>query len=534
MSNPDDVLTQLQKAGVVRASRPGRTKPSAVLPIRSLMINPYSRFFSHRKNIIEPQRRVSYRTLRRVAEKAWLINTIIGHQANKVRPFLSPSPDENVRGFQILLKDDEKKPGQGDRETIKYLERFIQDCGEPDPDRDDDLVKHSGKLVRDLLTIDQVATEIQRTRAQKPYAFWSVDPATIFKVTEEGYEGDDKIRYVQEVEMQVTATYTAADLLFDYQNPRSDIDFAAYGYSLTEQAIDLITALINAFVFNAGAFTEDKLPRGMLLLNGDADLEDVEAMEEFIISVMSGGPGSKWRIPIVPANAEGGKEKSLEWISLQKTNAEMQFAQWTEFLWTSTAALFGVDLEELGIRTQKSTTLLGENVEPRIMESKSRGLGAILSFMQNHLQRIVDMIDDRFALKFVGFEKDDVKLRNETMEAELRSYKSVDMLCAENDVKPYNEPWSRIPLNTNVVQLVQSMMGMQGGNGGGGTPAGEEEEGGAGRPRSPSDRGFEQRDAGSEPGPGGATGDNSGRQSRGQEGPSETRKSRDEVIEIIV
>lgn len=162
----------------------------------------------------------------------------------------------------------------------------------------------------------------------------------------------------------------------------------------------------------------------MLLLNGDADLEDVEAMEEFIVSVMSGGPGAKWRIPIVPANSEGGKEKSLEWISLQKMNAEMQFAEWTEFLWTSTAALFGVDLEELGIRTQKSTTLLGENVEPRIMESKSRGLGAILSFMQNHLQRIVDMIDDRFAVKFVGFEKDDVKLRNETMAAELTEIRS--------------------------------------------------------------------------------------------------------------
>ena len=61
----------------------------------------------------------------------------------------------------------------------------------------------------------------------------------------------------------------------------------------------------------------------------------------------------KWRIPFVPANSEGGKEKSLEWTSLQKTNAEMQFAQWTEFLRTSIAALFGVDLEELGIRTQK-------------------------------------------------------------------------------------------------------------------------------------------------------------------------------------
>ena len=60
----------------------------------------------------------------------------------------------------------------------------------------------------------------------------------------------------------------------------------------------------------------------------------------------------KWRIPIVPANSEGGKEKPLEWTSLQRTNAEMQFAQWTEFLKTSIAALFGVDLEELGIRTQ--------------------------------------------------------------------------------------------------------------------------------------------------------------------------------------
>ena len=208
------------------------------------------------------------------------------------------------------------------------------------------------------------------------------------------------------------------------------------------------------------------------MLTGDADQGDVMALEQFIIDVMSNGPASKWRIPIIPSGGDKDK-RGMEWISFQNSNQDMQFSQWTELLWSGVSALFGVDLEELGIKTSKNTSLMSENLSPRIEESKSRGLGSILSFLQAHLQKILNMIDEDFLIEFNGYEKDDIQQKNANIEAELRSFKTVDEIRKENDLEPFEEEWSQIPLNDKVVQLVQSQqMGAAGG-----IPEGEEKRG---------------------------------------------------------
>ena len=52
------------------------------------------------------------------------------------------------------------------------------------------------------------------------------------------------------------AGYTYENMIFDFENPRTDIYHSMYGYSLVEQAVDLITSVINTFIYNAGNFTE--------------------------------------------------------------------------------------------------------------------------------------------------------------------------------------------------------------------------------------------------------------------------------------
>lgn len=377
-----ELFDHLIQSGVLVKARKKTSDSKSIVPVnhgsvrpqRSVLLNPNNRLFSHGKGVVDPNRGISYRMLRRVAEKAWLINTIITHQSNRIRPFLRVSSDSNVRGFQIRMRDEEKKPGSKDKERIKELQKFFLKTGwERDTDREDDFVKYTMKLIRDLLTLDQISTEIQRTRGRDIWAYWGVDPATIFRVNEEGYEWDDKIKFIQEIDMVTQATYGQEDLVFDYMNPRTDIDHFGYGYSAVEQAVDLIVSMINTFMFNAGAFSEDRLPRGMIMLTGDADQGDVMALEQFIIDVMSNGPASKWRIPIIPSGGDKDK-RGMEWISFQNSNQDMQFSQWTELLWSGVSALFGIDLEELGIKTSKNTSLMSENLSPRIEESKSRGL----------------------------------------------------------------------------------------------------------------------------------------------------------------
>ncbi len=483
----EELLSFLAKAHVVkkdsRALVPTRQVPEqSVEPIKSVTLNPFNRLmYRGSRNIVEPNRKLDYRVLRVVAERAWIINAIIGHQIRSARPFMKPSTDNNIRGFQLRLKDKDRSPSAREKELMKvYTEFFLNTGYGSDPGREDDMTAFSAKVIRDLLTLDQVTTELQRTQVRKVYAYWAVDPATIFKCSEEGYNGDDRIRYIQEVDLAITAYYSRDDLIFDYQNPRTDVNHSGYGYSVVEQAIDLITGMINSFMYNMGFFTEDRLPRGMLLLQGDADMEEVEMIEDYLVNIMSGGPMSKWRVPIIPAGngGSGGEGRKFEWVSLQGSNKDMEFSQWTEFLWSSVAALFGIDLEELGIKTSKSTSVIPENSAPRIEASKSHGLGSVLSFLEAHYQKILDRLDPRFDFEFLGYERDDPSLKNATREAELRTFKTIDELRAEADLKPFGEDWSKVPLNPYVVQLMQSAQGQAGGEAG--MPPGAEEYGAGG------------------------------------------------------
>ena len=457
--------------GVPKSAVPGATD------IKSVMLNPITRLQGFKgKTIIEPRKLVDYRILRRIAEEAWLVNTLIIHLQNQVRPFLKPSTDQNVRGFTLRLKDKDKNPSQTAKDYLRRLEDFFIKTGfGPDPERLDDLMHFGMKGVRDYLTLDQVTTELQRTAGGDLFAFWATDPATIMRVTEEGYDGDDSIRFIQQVNGLETAYYSNKDLIFDYGNPRSDIEFAGYGYSRVEAAARLIIAQINTFAYQAGALTEDSLPRGAILLNGDAGMSDVEMIQDYIIDIMSGGPSSKWKIPIIPSGMgkDGNSTNALQWVNFRNTSREMEFVEWTDMLWSAVCALFGTDMEELGLKSSKSAPMLGANVAPRMEESKSRGLSTVLTFLESHFQKILDRIDDRIDFEFIGYEKDDPKAKGDREEQELRVFRTIDEIRVEKDLEPFNEDWSKIPLNAYTVQLKQASM-----MGGGGMPGGGEDMGG--------------------------------------------------------
>lgn len=402
---------------------------------------------------------ISYRVLRAVAEKAFLINIIITHTNRIIAPFCKVSTRNNERGFKIRLKDSSKVPTDEEKARMRELEDFFFNTGfDKNKDRGN-LISFIKKGNRDLLTIDQICTEKQRTKDGRLYAFWTVDPATISKVTvceeDELLPERDRVKYVQEVDMHDVAFFTDKDLEFDVMNPRSDIEHSMYGYSYVEQAMDLISGMIKSFTYNMGNFDSDNLPRGMLLLNGDPDPGTVEAFEEYIVSVMS-SPADKWRIPLIPSGSDGS---SIQWLSLQSKNKDMEFGEWTSRLWASVAALFGVDLEELGIRLNGQTSVIPENPEARIVNSRSRILGDLLSFWDTHLQNILDEIDDKYDFEFVGYEVDDIRKKDESRKARLETIMSINELRAEEDLKPIDDPLCDTPLNPQLVIL----KGQQGG-----------------------------------------------------------------------
>ena len=411
---------------------------------------------------------ISYKILRRISEKAWILNLCISNIIKKVRPFLKPLTEGNTRGFTIKKrygKDGNKKHKMNlkEKEEARKLELFFMNTGDvEDSNRVDDLDKYVSKILRDLCQLDQIACEIQRTKAGDVCAFWAIDPGTI-EITLPYSAEDTGIKYVQVINYIPYAYYKNEDLIFDCMNPRTDIERSGYGYSIVEQAIDLVTSAINTFVYNAGFFTENKIPRGFLLLNGDAEQEDVESMEEYIINIMSGSPSSLWKVPIIPSgeNKNGEGNRTLEWVKLQETNKEMEYQSWMDFQLSGIVGLFGLSMEDLGLHSQKSAPLIGNNTSPKIESSKSLVLGDMLSFLQKHFNKILKYKNPEYEFDFVGYERDDPKTIIDIDKEEMTSFKSLNEKREEKgyrslDFSKIKNP-ADLPMNPHVIQAWQGM-----------------------------------------------------------------------------
>ena len=348
------------------------------------------------------------------------------------------------------------------------MEQFFLNTGDvEDINRVDDLDKYVSKILRDICQLDQIASEIQRTNGGDVCAFWAVDPATIEVVLPGSVEATG-FSFVQVINNIPYAFYTKNDFIFDCMNPRTDIERSGYGYSIVEQAIDLVTSSINTFIYNAGVFTENKIPRGFLLLNGDADQEQVEEMEDYLANMMSGSPSSQWTVPIIPSGKNEGGEGSrkIEWVSLQGSNREMEFQAWYDLQLSGIVGLFGLSMEDLGLHSQKSAPLIGNDVSPKIESSKSLVLGDMLSFLQKHFNIILKYKNPEYEFEFVGYERDDPKIILDMDKEEVASYKTLNEKREEKGLKAidFNEVKNPadLPMNPQVIQSWQGVQ--QGGN----------------------------------------------------------------------
>ena len=407
------------------------------------------------QSAFEQQGQIPASVLRKVSEKAFLINICINHACRLASPFTRLLDGKTTKGFRISLRDKEIAITQADKQRIKELEDFFLNCGFDKDNERGSLLRFLKKGIRDLLTLDQITTEIQYRVDGTPFAFWAVDPATIYRHPRTSE--DDDVDFIQLIDCIPVATFTNDTLIFDIMNPRSDVEHTLYGYSYVEQAMELITGMINSFVYNQGNFINDNLPRGAVLINGDPDQPTVDIISDYIVNMMT-DPSQKWRIPVFPSGSETG---GIQWVSFQKGNRDMEFTEWTNRLWTSVTALFGTDLEELGIRVNTGTSVLPENPEARFKASKSRVLDDILRFFQDHFQHILDLIDPRFSFEFVGTEQNDLKLQNEVRTNKLATCYTTNEVRKEEGLEPIDEEWANVPLNPQLIILRGQMQGEQ-------------------------------------------------------------------------
>lgn len=422
---------------------------------------------------------INFQVLRNAAQKLSIANMIINTREMQIMPFLHPTKEVGEPGFVISKKGKlDRRLKKKDKKSEAITEMIQQTGFVYDGGREDDFIDFGKMFIRELLTIDQVACELQRNKKGEIGAFWLLDGATISRCTAEGYQGDPKLAYVQEVEGQVTAVYTREDLIFDYMFKRADLVHRGYGFSLLEQAIDLVTTLVLGISYNRDMFLKDKVPKGFLALQGEADRETIEAVERYWMMAMT-GIGARFRIPVIPSGKEG---VSIDFKTLNPTNRDMEYYKLMLFFLALFAGVFGMDLAELGIKTDTTQQALGENIEGRVKYSKDRGVEALLTFLRGFMNKIIRKIDEDYELTFVGVNPTDEAKKYDVAARAIDSTRTTNEMRVEDGLEELEGEENDMVASSNLNQLRQILQAAQqmpaaGGEGEEGMPQ-EGEEGG--------------------------------------------------------
>ena len=90
---------------------------------------------------------------------------------------------------------------------------------------------------------------------------------------------------------------------------------------------------------------------------------------------------------------------------------------------------------------------------------------------------------NKYRFKFVGLEVEDQNVKADIRTKQLAAYRTIDEMRKEDELEPFNEDWSNMPLNPYTVQIYmgakqqeqqeqmqQQQGGMPGGDGEGGMP----------------------------------------------------------------
>lgn len=367
-------------------------------------------------------------TIKLLAYSNPIIPAILQTRIHQVSAFWKPYDLTREIGFVVRLRDEKKQPTPAEEKMITFLENFIMYCGYVDRPRDK-FHTFLKKFVYDTLLYDAVAIEIVRNKKGYPAEFLSIPSETIrVKVNEKGEK-----RYAQILEGKFVAEFEDGEIAYLVRNPRTEMEARGYGFSEIEMIWNLLTSITFAFDYNRRFFTHGSIPKGILFLHGaDIDPAQLEAIQSIWLSQMLGNYASH-RIPIF-----AHEKAKLEYIDIGKSNKEMEFSKWIEFLTLIVCAVYQIDPAEIGMPTKYTKGITYEgNVEKRIIASQERGLRALLSFIEEFINEyIIWEFSEDFIFEFRGLKSISEKERIDIDIKELSHFKTINEIRAEHDLPP--------------------------------------------------------------------------------------------------
>jgi len=389
---------------------------------------------------------LSYGTLRRMA-KSPIIRAIVGTRVEQVADFTQPQRDRYSTGFVIRKKkkwfsETEEEITPEIEKKIEYLTDFVLNCGtESNSWHGDTFDTFIRKTTEDALVMDQMTYEIVRNRKGSPVEYLATDGAT-FRLADSFddnmYQGKEREKvngyypsYVQLINGEPANEYYPWELCFAVRNQTTDIRNYGYGTSELEDLINVVTWMLYSDTYNGKFFSQGSAPKGILKVGSGVSGPRLQEFRQQWQSMVAGVQNA-WKVPVL-------ESEKMEWIDLQKSNQDMEFAKWQEYLIKLGCAIYKMDPSEIGFPMSGSSSaspMFEGNNEARLKFSKDKGLRPILKFIQAKINKyIINPLDKEYEFAFVG-----VDVESEEKDVELDIKKVGNFMGFQEIRRKYNLP----------------------------------------------------------------------------------------------
>lgn len=416
---------------------------------------------------------LSFEVLRRMGN-IHIIRSIVNTRIEQTQNFLHFSEDDQKEGFTIrkktsLFKEEKKEISSVEKKKIEEIVEFLMNSGFNEKwDNIDDFQTFVRKIAFDSLTLDQLAFEVVRDKGWNIKKYRAVDASLIRFLDSvdpkqrerledyrfKGYLPRFCMTWDEQILINPTTKepilYYPWELGFGIRNKSSDIRKNGYGTSELEILVELITGVLWSIQYNMNNFSIGSTPKGFInVKNANISDSNLNEFRQAWSQMMTGVRNAK-RTPVINGI-------DLEWIDLDKSNREMEYQEWAQFLVIMVCSVYRIDPSELGFSFKNQAQLFGQDGQKaRLQHSREKGLKPILIFLENIITKyIVSEIDEDYEFVFTGIEVEDEETQVNLDKTKLES----GMVAMQDIFKKYSgrefDPDKDIILN-QVYQQVQT------------------------------------------------------------------------------
>lgn len=431
---------------------------------KSLIFDPFETNTS--QGFFQKMGAVSFELLRQMARTP-IINAIITTRKDQVAEFCVPQADKYSKGFVLkkVGKDKKYEPTDSDKRKIDELTRFIMNCADDEEIWDlDDFDAFVRKLIDDSLSMDQSTFEVVFNKMREPIQFLPVDAATI-RIAD-SYDNINNIQlgeeidgyypsYVQIYQNRIYQEYYPWEMCMGIRNPQTELKSNGYGKSELEILIQMVTSMLNSDSYNSKFFTNGTAPKGALLVKtaGGVNKDKIAELRRDWNSTMV-GVNNHHKTPVLDA-------EKIEWLDLQKSNRDMEFSKYQEYLIKIGCAVYKISPEEIGFPlqgTNGSGLLNGSTGKQEEKDySINKGLKPLLKSLKTWLNKFIVLPKSggEFELDFVGLDNEDSQAEEERLLKAATVYMTVDEVRAIRELEPLPDGKGNIILNPVMMQQQQ-------------------------------------------------------------------------------